>query len=316
MSEKSLKEICSEQPPFPEVVDSSILGAFKSCEHKGLLEYMYHIRHNRPSIHLVAGGCYAKALEVYRIAYYQDGVGKELAIQKGFLAGLKDWAPEDDFEGEYKSLWNMLSAFLATIEEWPPETDFIKPAKINGKSGVEFTFAIPIPGTRHPVTGNPIIYAGRFDMLAEYNAALFVEDDKTTGAIGPTWASQWALRSQFTGYCWAAKQYGIPVAGAIVRGIAIQKTQFKFALSIQYRTDWEIERWLHTTQKLLERIIKAWENMDFTHDLDSACSYYGGCSYKSLCEKKNWLDWLEPDFTQVIWNPLEVHKVKQESEDA
>jgi hypothetical protein len=308
----NLKEICSQQPEFPHVVDSSMLAAFKACEHKGLLEYLYHLRRSDTSIHLVAGGAYAKALEVYRRSYYGEGKSYEDSVSAGFLAGLREWPIEvEDMEGEAKSLWNILLAFIETTKEWPPETDYIKPAKVNGRLGVEFTFAIPIPGIRHPVTGNPILYAGRFDELAEYNGGLFVEDDKTTGAIGPTWAGQWTLRSQFTGYCWAAKQYGIPVVGAIARGIALQKTQFKFAISIQMRSQWEIDRWLETTQKLLLRMVEAWKTMDFQYDLDSSCTLYGGCPYKTLCEKKNWRDWLEPEFVQRIWNPLEIHKVKE-----
>lgn len=314
MSEKSLIEIVSEQPEFPHVVDSSMLSAFKACEHKGLLEYLYHLRRSETSIHLTAGGAYAKALEIYRTAFYGEKKTREEAVMAGFMAGLKEWPKdEEDHEGEPKSLWNILSAFVATTEEWPPETDYIKPATtINGRLGVEFTFAIPIPGIFHPVTGNPVLYAGRFDELAEYAGGLYVEDDKTTTAIGPTWANQWALRSQFTGYCWAAQMYGIPVAGAVIRGIAIQKTQFKFAVSIQQRSQWEIDRWLRTTQHLLKRMMVAWKHMSFQYDLDSSCTLYGGCPYRTLCEKKNWQNWLEPEFKRVVWNPLEIHKIPEE----
>src|SRR3990172_5087025 len=94
-----------------------------------------------------------------------------------------------------------------------------------GEFGIEFSFAAAIPEVKHPETGDPILFCGRFDQLAEYNKMLFVEDEKTTTSLGEQWRNNWDLDSQFTGYVWGAKQFGLPVVGAIVRGIGLLKTK-------------------------------------------------------------------------------------------
>lgn len=302
------------RPDFPEVLDSTIIGAYKSCPQKALKEYFYHLKSAKESIHLVAGGAFAKGLEIYREEVYGKNTPTFTAHKHGAVALIREWhksEPEDDWDGDAKSLWNMLSALEDTIREYPPATDPVKPATINGKLGVEFTFAIPLPGTKHPVTGHEILYAGRFDMLAEFNGMLMVEDDKTTGSLGAYWLKNWMLRSQITGYCWAAKSFGIPVGGALIRGIGIQKTQFKHMMAIEYRPQWQIDRWLHETIKIVNQMIEDWKANDFSYDLDSACTLYGGCPFISLCTKKNWQEWIEPDFVVRKWSPLEVHKIKE-----
>lgn len=186
------------------------------------------------------------------------------------------------------------------------ETDIIKPFRLaNGKSAVEFTFAIPLPNVRHSVTGDPILYGGRFDMLAERDGVLFVEDDKTASQLGSQWNRNWTLDSQFTGYCWAARDFGYPVAGAIIRGLSILKKGFGHAQAITYRPDWQIERWLQSTEHTVRLMIAYWEQNFFPLALDKhACNSYGGCGFSQLCESPNPESWIEMNYEPRVWNPL------------
>jgi hypothetical protein len=171
---------------------------------------------------------------------------------------------------------------------------------------VEFSFALPI-GINHPQTGEPLLYCGRFDMLGIHNNTLYAVDEKTTARLGATWQGQWDLRSQFTGYCWAAKEYGYPVAGAIVRGMSLLKNDFGFAEVITYRPDHLIERWLETTRYYINLMILAWQSKQFIHNLDGACTAYGGCPFKKeACDKKNPDEWLETNFVVRKWVPIHL----------
>jgi len=51
------------RPPFPSVVDSTIIAAFRSCPQKAYLEFVEHWKIRDQSVHLVAGAAYAAGME-------------------------------------------------------------------------------------------------------------------------------------------------------------------------------------------------------------------------------------------------------------
>lgn len=143
-------------------------------------------------------------------------------------------------------------------------------------------------------------------MLAERDGVLFVEDDKTASQLGSQWLRNWTLDSQFTGYCWAARDFGYPVAGAIIRGVSILKNGYGHAQAITYRPDWQIERWLASTEHLVRLMIAYWEQGFFPLALDKhSCNSYGGCGFSQLCESPNPESWVELNYEPRIWDPLQ-----------
>jgi hypothetical protein len=72
------------------------------------------------------------------------------------------------------------------------------------------------------------------------------------------------MRSQFTGYVWAANQYGIKAAGTIVRGVSILKTKYDTQQAITYRAPHEVARWEDQTCRDIERMIAAWKTTSGT----------------------------------------------------
>jgi|19_taG_2_1085344.scaffolds.fasta_scaffold00754_19 hypothetical protein len=302
---------------FPSFMDSTMLAQYISCPRRFFWGSFRNRHPNNRSIHLTAGGAYAKGLEIFRRRFYKDGVSVQEATEEGFLALTRAYS---DFEPtgprDYKTWDRTVAAYLSYLKEYPPETDYLVPHFVNGDPCIEFSFSIPIPGILHPETGDPINWVGRSDLIGEQNGVLFVVDDKTTGAIGPHWSDHWKLRGQFTGYCWAAQVFGYPVAGAIIRGTAIQKTQIKHAQAITYREDWKIERWLKHVQTTLRRMVEdyqqfkedrksnpldysAWDTVE-----DNACNDFGGCAFTILCETPNPDVWLDNYYDHRQWNPL------------
>lgn len=296
------------QYPFPSLLDNSAISSFKKCPTDWMYGSLRSLARQGGNIHLHFGGAYAAGLETARKAFYDEGLPSDQAIACGLDAAIKyygDFESPSDFLGA-KSFDRLVYALLEYFEQYPMETDIIKPFRLaNGKSAVEFTFAIPLPNVKHPETGDPILYGGRFDMLADRENVLFVEDDKTASQLGSQWMKNWVLDSQFTGYCWAARDFGYPVAGAIIRGLSILKNGYGHAQSIVYRPDWQIERWIESTEHTVRMMIAYWEQDFFPLTLDKhACNSYGGCMYHQLCESQNPQSWIDINYEPRVWDPL------------
>lgn len=293
------------RPSFPSVVDNTMLNTFRSCPRKAELCYIDHWKPTASNVHLHAGSAFARGLEVARRAYFDAQLDAETALAVGLRALISAYGDFDCPPDNAKSLERMCGAFEYYFDVWPLATDSAKPRKMpSGAHAIEFSFAEPIPDVLHPETGDPIIYAGRSDMIVEMESGTFIEDDKTTSYLGRSWADQWELRSQFTGYCWAAEQSGIPVDGVLVRGISILKTRFDHAQHITFRPKWEIERWYKQTCRDLARWIECWRDGYYDYNLGEACNEYGGCAFSQICKHPNPGEWLPAYFTQRKWNPL------------
>ncbi len=315
MSENTL----TGKPDFPNLIDNTQREAFRNCPHKWYRAHIQHLAPATPSIHLHAGGAFARGLEVARRSFYSTGLNEAESVKLGWEALQEvygDFDVANGYENHAKSLANMERAYEDYFFEYPLGKDKIKPIRLDsGGSGVEFSFSVPTE-VMHPETGNPILYGGRFDMLGERDDSLFVVDEKTTGSLGSQWASQWDLNSQFTGYCMAARAFGYPVAGAIIRGIGLLKTKITHSQVVLYRSDWEIERWWKQLHRDLRMMVAQWEEdtgdgQGYDFALGAACNSYGGCGFKRICTSKTPEDWTGAPYYRIHkWSPLDQEAVK------
>lgn len=301
---------------LPVYIDSSMRSTYLACGRQFLYQYILDRSPDVRSIHLHAGGAFAKGCEVIRFARYKEGLSWPDSIEKGQIALFNEWsrAKDVDSSGTGKSLDNMIMLLEEYFEHYDMQNHcdilpYIEPS--TGNPAVEYSFALPIPEVLHPETGDPFLYVGRYDMVGERRQRastqkmLYVTDEKTCQAIGPNWAKQWALRGQFTGYCWAAKQFGYPVVGACVRGIKITKTgNFGFAEHITTRPDWQIAIWYEQLVRDLKRLVRDFEEGYFDFNLDHSCASYSGCPFQVVCDSREPEKWLEASFTERTWNPV------------
>lgn len=297
---------------LPTAIDSSMMAAFKSCPTKFLLSYVENWRSGDSSVHLVAGGAYASALEESRRAYYEKGWSKQDSEALGLKVLIEKYGDYDPPIESPKSLARMMGALEFYYDQYPFDNDLATPIDLgDSKRGIEFTFAIPLP-ILHPDTGQPILYCGRTDMLVNFAGGVYVLDDKTTSSLGSQWAKQWQLRSQFTGYVFACHQVGIPVQGAIVRGVSILKTKYDTQQAITPRSPFLVQKWYTQLLKDLTRMVEMYKvyrdtgsREAFDVSLDEACNSYGGCSFTRVCESPQPDVWLEGGFSKIVWNPIE-----------
>ncbi len=292
---------------FPEVIDNTLRKEFSGCPYKAMLSSFNRLAPALPSIHLHFGSCLAAGMETARKAFYgEQQLPEHEAIDAGQETIRRKWGDFDpDGNGTVKTLARCLDALELYFLEYPMRTDHLKPLNADKqKPAVEFSFGLALP-INHPDTGNPLIYAGRFDMLAEFNGTLFAVDEKTSSQLGASWGKQWDLASQFSGYCYAAQQYGYPVAGAIIRGIGILKTQTTFAQHLTYRPKWLLDQWYEQLLRDIERMIFAYKQGYFDKNFGDACSAYSGCGFKQLCTTNTPENWISGNYTERHWNPLD-----------
>lgn len=307
------------RPPFPEVLDSSLIAAFRSCPQKAFLEYFLHYKPRSPSVHLHAGKAYAAGLEAARTAFWTDGRDEETCKAIGLKALLESYGTFPCPDDSPKSAARMAGALEFYFDRYPLSTDQAEPITLaSGKRGIEIGFVEPLdlddPEMRHPETGDPILICGRLDQAVSYQNLRLGEDDKTASQLGATWPRQWDLRSQFTCYIWGCQRLGIPLDGFLVRGISILKTKYDTLEAITYRPDWQIERWHGQVKRDVKRMIACWQEGYFDWDLDHACTEYGGCMFRNVCQMKDPALLLQQQFEKRRWDPVVREEILMETE--
>lgn len=293
-----------QRPMFPHSVDSTIMSTFRSCPQKAFQQYVEHWKPKQTSVHLVAGGAFASGIEAARKAFYVQGLSPADAEGAGLAALITHYGDFIPPEGSAKTLERMCGALEFYFFHYPLGADGANPITLqSGQRGIEFSFAEPLD-IRHPVTGDPILYTGRSDMLAERAGGIYVYDEKTTTSLGMQWANQWEMRSQFTGYEWAAGRQGIKTAGSIIRGVSILKTKYDTLEVATYRSKHEVERFESQLVRDVQRMVRAWEDGYWDYSLDGGCTEYGGCSLVKVCKSPDPESWLPVYFAQRVWDPL------------
>lgn len=298
---------------FPAVIDSTMRGDFISCHHKFYEAHILGLRGVDTNVHLHFGGCFARGLEVTRKCFwsptspfFRDVLGSLAEGTKAIIIAWRGFRIPSNIPkpAANKTLEACLDAFLSFFEKYPLESDPITPLMVGDLPAVEFSFAIPIPGVRHPETDGPILYAGRFDMLARYGSnSIFVDDEKTTTSLGASWLARWKLAGQFTGYVWGANEYDYPAAGALIRGLSILSADIGHAFVIEQRYGYQVAKFKRQLAADVHNMIKCWKESYWDYAFDKACSEFGGCPYQRVCLSSDEEMWRK-NYTYAPWDPL------------
>ncbi len=312
-------------PIFPEAIDSTMLLAYKDCPWKFWLSYCLRRKPRGESIHLVAGGAFAAGIEAARKRWYDDGLrDQDLCLFAGLQALYSHHTiPDEQIPDQHisKSAHRVAEALVMYCDRWPFATDALQPLKFAGaagtvRSGIEFTFAIPLQ-IAHPDTGNPLLYAGRCDMLAQYGErGNWGVDEKTSKSLGAQWAGGFRLRGQFLGYAWAAREHGVPLSGLLVRGIGFLAGETRFEEALVYTPAYKIDRWYEETLEYIIEMIDCYKaqqsghSLGFKHNNGSACASYGGCAFTEPCDMRDGSRMLAEEYDENTWTPLRKLEAK------
>ena len=304
-----------EQIKFPSIIDNSMCDDFRKCEQRWFYKHCRKLAMLDENVHLVAGGAYARGLEVIRKAYFDEGMELRPAIRKGIRAAIIYYGAFEPHGKNYnKNIWRVIGAIEHHFNRWPIDSRLI-PYKPEGatKHAIEFSFAEPIPYLSNPDTGDPLLYSGKCDFIGiDVEAGIIGPvDDKTTTQLGDYWLSKWDLSAQMYGYIWASRRAGYNSVAAFIRGVSILKTKFGDADARTYASDNQIMKWEHNLLATVERMIACYRAFRNNHPhpfqmaMGGACTDFGGCAFKTLCESDDPEIWIPVNFTVNKWNPLE-----------
>lgn len=295
-------------PRFPPVISSTLLSDLRACRHLFYLRHILGLKPKGPSIHLHAGSCFAKGVETVRKSYFGLGLDADTSIGRGWAAVATAWGEDSIVEDDHlKTLRRTQELLVHYFERWPLAQETLIPYTLNGSPAVECNFAIPLP-ISHPETGDPLIYAGTFDMLGEESGLIFVNDEKTASQLGPTWPEKWTLRGQFISYVWGARSYGVKVAGVTVRGACFLKNDYSFAHARVLIPEYRIDEWYEGMLFDVRNLADLYNNGYFPKDFGDSCSTFGGCSYKTLCVTPQPEDFAGAYYEVEYYDPLKFLK--------
>lgn len=307
---------------LPIVLDSTLITSFRSCPQKFFLAHMQHLRGGEESLPLLAGGTFAAGLEAYRWKAYTTHFTPSVALEFALEAMTIRWG---DYEvtdpRETRTFDKVVGALYEYFKRWPVHEDPIRPMLQGEREDptFEFSFAVELDPARgfplHP-SGSPFLYSGRFDLMGSLSGLPVIEDDKTTKALGPTWADQWNMRHQFMGYIWALKQLGYPARHVVVRGIGL-KTKIEIVETPPIHIpDHMLDKFEEALKSTVRDMISAsvcveMGDTHFPRNFGDACmSYFRPCTYTSLCSAtpQNELGFMKT-MNREKWDPLGTERI-------
>ncbi len=319
---------------YREKIDYSSLSTYLECPRKFLYQYLLHLRHPRPSIHLVFGSCWHYGLEVVYQAEMEDPsidvkTATKLAVDAFNLLwsieGAPHWPNEDTIfpksPGHAANVYhNYFQRFLKADQ---------KESKV---LAVESPFAIHI-------SDDLPNYIGRFDLLrtVNKNGFLKISDHKTTKAIYPTTGSGFEMSYQTIGYLTAGRIFYDTIPSMEFSVAIFQKSKIDFHRFIINKRVQAINQFLHELKTYMIEIQKqlAFLDQDKLTCLDRndlltcfhrrpgyACTTFNGnCSFFDLCKLRNnpllWMEKPPQGYKIFEWDP-ETHEaeLKQKIKEA
>ncbi len=132
-----------------------------------------------------------------------------------------------------------------------------------------------------------IWFFGRIDSVLRNRetSEIVVTDHKTTGALGKDFLNRIKPNFQYTGYWMAAKDIlKVNPSRFLVNGVQVAKTKRDFARQFTTVTDEEIQNLKDAILWNVTNYLKARRSGMWPLSAPDACTQWGGCSYKRICE--------------------------------
>jgi hypothetical protein len=292
--------------PIQHSLDSTSLGALKTCARYYQLTIIEGWEPRLRSEHLTFGLWYHSATEYYD-HQRANGIPHDTAListVRYLLILSHGWQSTND----YKNRRTLLRTVVWYLDKYQEDT--LKTILLtNGKPAVELSFRWQLPSSIAPSTSEVPYYSlcGHLDRLVEYQGDTYINDKKTSKSIidnkffsGFTPGNQMSLY-----YSVGSIVYNTPIKGIIIDGAQVAITFSAFSRGIISRTESQVTEWFSE--------LPYWLNQAHTYATtnhwpmnDTACGNYGGCPFRGICSLPPCERdlWLQADFTKRIWDPL------------
>lgn len=283
--------------------DGTSLELAKTCLKKYHLTQILQWRKKDESVHLKFGGWFASALELYHKRLIETD--HEESLQQTVMWLMLEtfgWNPDHNKKNR-DTLLRTVIWYLDAYKDDPAKVLILE----SGIPAVELTFKLELPWEAAP--GQPYLYCGHLDRVADFGGQLWVLDQKTSGGpIGPYFFKQFSPHTQMSGYSFAGKAIlGSPIAGVIIDAVSVLVTQTTFARGFTNRTEGQMAEWIADTKKWTE-IIKFAAERNYWPMNEASCGNYGGCVFREICSQDPAVrdSYLNTHFEKRAWNPLQV----------
>lgn len=303
--------------------DSTSLGWLKRCARLYQYQMIEGWRKKETGADLRFGILYHKGLELYDKHRAQD------ISHEDSLIAIVGWLLEETWEYGYiegqrvevgpwdtgrtdKNRYTLIRSVVWYLDQFGPSDPAKTVILANGKPAVELSFKMeldwgPSPDGFHRwmVGDSPYLLCGHLDRIVTFLDGPYVMDRKTTKTtISQHYFDQFEPDNQMTLYTIAAKViFETPVRGVIIDGAQIAVGFTRFARGFTYRTDAQVEEWLHDLRYWFTAA-ESYASASYWPMNDKACF---NCHFRGICSKDPAVrqNFLESEFTQEDpWNPL------------
>lgn len=306
-----------QRPGLQLAVDSTSLGAFKTCPRYYYYSIVCGWQPKSESPHLTFGLLLHSAREDYDRAR-ANGEDHEEALRGTLAKALRStWnkalARPWISDVPEKNRMTLVRTLVWYLDHYGPG-DAMKTVTLgNGKLALELRFGFH-SGYTTKLTHEAVTFCGYLDRIAEMDESHYVLDIKTTkSALGPRWFEQFTPGNQFSMYCLAGEiAFERPVKGVIVDGAQVGAGFARFQRGLVQRTDTQLAEWLAGSYRWLEQMEVSVSRVEHVSDPsfawpqnDTSCDKFGGCRFRDVCGRPpaQRQARLEADFKRRVWDP-------------
>lgn len=293
-------------------IDSTSLGAFKTCPKYYQLSIVEGWEPKAERVHLVFGLLMHQAVERYE-HWKVQGADHEEALDAALdfvLQSTWDKALQRPWTSDHnlKNRWTLIRSVVWYLDQFGQNDPIQTIVLANGKPAVELSFRFD-SGYRSASTDEPFIFCGHLDRLGLLNDEPVIPDIKTTGsALNPKFFNGFSPGNQFSMYTLAGRvAFGQPVKKLVVDGAQIGVGFTRFQRQLVQRPDEVVSEWHQQAGWWLKMMESCAIAQDWPMN-DRSCTMYGGCQYQGICSKppSSREQWLKADFRKRVWDPLQI----------
>ena len=289
----------SNETLFPIQFSSSMFSDIWKCEMYFFRKHCQRLVGGNRSHHLIAGGHIARACELTRKAYFNEGKDEEEAID----IGINHILESEDTGDELKSNERVAMCFKKYFKKYKLSSN-LKPVPLaDGTFAIEYLFRFDL-GIPHPeIPGQNIVFKGKLDGLYErpyqQNRKVSVLDEKSTARVpknsdgSPDIIAEenvFNSRGQFLAYHFAARELGVETHETIVRRFPITKEYQEPYELILPINNFMLNNWKASTVAKIEELIEKYKWLKSNGGLPQRAFYpiYSeGCNeFNRPCEFK------------------------------
>lgn len=300
-------------------VDSTSLGAFKTCPRYYYYTIIWGYQPKAESVHLTFGLLMHGGVERYHHGK-ADGGSHADALDKAL-----DWVLRETWNRELNRPWNsgdsyknrftLIRTLVGYLDKYGDNDALETVILDSGKPAVELSFSFD-SGFSSREFGESFLLCGHLDRLALFNGEPYIPDVKTTKSeLNIKYWTSHNPSNQFGMYLLAGEiVYKLPVKGLIVDGAQVLVGESRFDRHLITKDQFQMDEFYQGTGRWLRRMEEAAGEAAGLADPiqaypmdETSCGKFGGCEFRGICAKSPGSrgTWLESGFRKRVWDPLQ-----------